>query len=150
VNAPLAAVVDFHRRPTGLRLLSPPPIVVRLLGWSDLDGSGHSHGSSALMRFTIGIGPARVPWTARIEWESASGFTDRMIAGPFASWTHRHRFVSLGANLTEIRDEITAELLPELAGGLLGRAIWSGLPILFAYRRYRTRQLLQAKEVGVV
>jgi len=95
------------------------------------------------MRFAMGIGKARVEWVALIEDSSESGFVDRQLAGPFAAWTHRHRFVALDPHTTEIRDEISAEIRAAPLWGPVGLVMWVSLPALFAYRAFQTRRLLE-------
>ncbi|MGL4551102.1 MAG: SRPBCC family protein, partial [Gemmataceae bacterium] len=67
--------------------------------------------------------------------------------GPFASWYHRHHFLSDGQGGTTLRDEV--EYQPPL--GVLGR--WFGgrlirakLERMFAYRHDTTRRLIESGE----
>ncbi len=139
VRAPLASVADFHRRAESLRLLTPPPTMLRILEAPPVLASAD------VMRFSMGIGPARLEWVARIEDVSDTGFLDRQISGPFAAWTHRHTFVPVDAETTEVRDEVSADLRPHPAWAAVGLAIWAGLPALFTYRAFQTRWLLEPR-----
>lgn len=139
VSAPLARVAEFHRRADSLRLLTPPPTMLRILEAPSVLGS------SDVMRFSMGIGPTRLEWVARIEDASETGFVDRQLSGPFAAWTHRHTFVPVDDDTTEVRDEISADIKMHPIWAALGLAIWASLPALFAYRALQTRWLLEPR-----
>ena len=87
VGAPLADVVDFHRRPVNMRRLTPPPILVQFQQRPDEIFEG------AEMRFTLWIGPLPVRWRARFDNVTATSFRDSQLEGPFARWEHVHTFV---------------------------------------------------------
>lgn len=90
------------------------------------------------------LGPLPVRWVAQIEETEGLGFVDRQIRGPFAQWIHRHTFVPVDESLTEVHDEITVELHERSRfWQIVGFSMWLGLPILFAYRGWQTRRLLQ-------
>ncbi len=98
------------------------------------------------MVFTIGFGPLRIRWVARIDESAPNGFVDRQLSGPFASWVHRHSFTGLDGGTTEVVDRIEATLRPHPLYGPIGLAMWSSLPILFAYRGWKTRRLLGQRQ----
>ena len=136
VKAPQAAVADFHRRPLALAGITPPPIVVRLRR------APRALVQGADVEFTIWLGPLPVRWLARIEESSPTGFVDRQIDGPFRRWRHRHQFVPVDDATTEVVDEVEAALSCHPLWGPVGLAMWLGLPLVFAYRQRRTRDLL--------
>jgi ligand-binding SRPBCC domain-containing protein len=142
VPTPLAAVADFHRRPASLVALTPPPLVLSLDHPEALLGEG------ADISFTIWLGPLPIRWNARIEGLSPCGFADRQISGPFASWTHRHTFVSAGERWTVVMDDVSADLRRHPFWGPIGLLLWLGMPALFAYREWRTRHALTAPPAG--
>lgn len=94
------------------------------------------------MDFTLWLGPVPIRWLARIEDVSPTGFTDRQIRGPFQEWVHRHTFVSLDETATLVVDEIQLALHPHLWRALVGLGMWLSLPLLFAYRSWKTRRLI--------
>lgn len=94
------------------------------------------------MRFTLWLGPFPIHWHAAIEAVSDTGFADRQLSGPFAHWVHRHTFIESGDGLTTVRDEIEYVYRRHLVWGAVGRLFVLGLPVLFAYRAWRTRRLL--------
>ena len=131
VNAPLAAVADFHRSTAALRQLSPPPMIVQFHRIEPMaDGS--------ISDFTMWLGPVPIRWVAvHSDVSDQEGFTDSQQSGPFRTWVHRHTFRAIDATTTEVVDEIQAE-----PGNLISRFMWLNLPILFAYRGWKTRRVL--------
>lgn len=137
VHAPLEAVRDFHRRADSMRRITPPPV------WVQLRQAPETLGEGVQMDFTLWLGVLPLRWQARIENVSANGFDDRQVAGPFAEWLHRHRFEALDERATRVVDWVEAKLHPSLLRRLVGFLMWINLPLLFAYRAWRTRRLLQ-------
>lgn len=142
-RAPLADVVEFHRRASSLPAITPPPLAARLESSPEVLDAGDE------MSFTVGLGPFRIRWVARIEESTASGFVDSQISGPFASWEHRHSFTEIDAATTEVVDRIESKLKAHPIYGPAGFAMWLGLPLLFAYRGWKTRRLLERPRVAV-
>jgi ligand-binding SRPBCC domain-containing protein len=137
VQAPLGRVAEFHRDTKVLKHLTPPPLIVKFNELQPL-----AEGSVA--DFTIWIGPLPIRWVAiHSDVDPEIGFTDTQVAGAFEAWTHRHSFSALDGNSTEIRDEIKALPSRHPFWGLVSRFIWLNLPILFAYRAWRTRKALE-------
>jgi len=139
VRAPMAAVADFHAQSASMGAITPPPIVVtvhrapvRLADGDEMD-------------FTLWLGPLPVHWIAQIEDAGPVGFTDRQVCGPFAKWIHCHRFVVVDESVTEVLDEIELNLRPHWVWGLVGLGMWLSLPLLFAYRGWKTRRLLKTR-----
>ena len=137
VRATVAEVGEFHSRSTSLVALTRPVMSMRLEHAPPVLQSGDT------MTFRIWLGPLPVRWTARIEDADTSGFTDRQLAGPFAEWVHRHTFQSTGTATTRVVDSIRARLRPHIVWGPAGLMMWLGLPVLFAYRGWRTRRALE-------
>ena len=136
VAAPLERVVQFHRMRQSLAAITPPPMIVQMQEGPEMLSSGDE------LRFTLWLGPCPIRWHAAIEAMSDAGFADRQISGPFAHWVHRHTFIASGDGLTTVRDEIEYVYRDHLIWGLIGRLFVLGLPLLFAYRAWRSRQLL--------
>jgi len=139
VRAPMAVVADFHAQSASMGAITPPPIVVtvhrapvRLADGDEMD-------------FTLWLGPLPVHWIAQIEDAGPVGFTDRQVCGPFAKWIHCHRFVVVDESVTEVLDEIELNLRPHWVWGLVGLGMWLSLPLLFAYRGWKTRRLLKTR-----
>jgi ligand-binding SRPBCC domain-containing protein len=137
VQAPLSAVKHFHTRASTLKDITPPLIFMQVHNAPAVMGEGDT------MDFTMWLGPIPIRWCARIENEHPRGFWDRQVSGPFASWLHHHSFAPLGPDQTEVLDEVEATLHSNWYYRIVGVAMWVGLPLLFAYRSWRTRSLLQ-------
>jgi ligand-binding SRPBCC domain-containing protein len=136
VDAPLSAVADFHSRSKNMAAITPPPILVRMKEAPEQLAEGSP------MAFTLWAGPLPIPWVSRIEAVTQYGFIDRQLEGPFKTWIHQHSYAPLSATKTLVRDEIQAELKRHPWWGLVGLAMWLGMPLLFAYRAWQTRRIL--------
>lgn len=136
VAASQQKVAQFHRARHSLAAITPPPLIVQIQESPEVLSSGDE------LRFTLWLGPFPICWHAAIEAVSEAGFADRQIQGPFAHWVHRHTFMKSGEGLTLVRDEIEYAYKRHLVWGLVGRLFVLGLPVLFAYRAWRTRRLL--------
>ena len=137
VHAPLAGVAEFHSRAGSMAAITPPPILVRIHRAPEVLQDGDE------MDFTLWLGLLPVRWTAQIEAVSPAGFTDRQRRGPFAAWAHRHSFIAIDERTTEVIDEVTLKFRPHLLWGPVGLSMWLGLPVLFAWRAWKTKKLLE-------
>jgi ligand-binding SRPBCC domain-containing protein len=137
LKAPLEQVAEFHSRAASMAAITPLPIVVRIQRAPAVLTEGDE------MEFTMWLGPFPIHWMARIEQVSSTGFTDRQLQGPFAAWSHRHEFVSVDEHSTEVVDSIALNLRRHPVWWLVGAAMRLGLPVLFAYRAWKTRRLLE-------
>ena len=59
------------------------------------------------------------------------------------SWRHQHRFVAIDELTTDVVDEVELEVRPHPIWGPVGLGMALNLPVLFAYRAWRTRGLLE-------
>jgi ligand-binding SRPBCC domain-containing protein len=137
VHAPLSAVADFHAQSASMGAITPPPLVTQVHQAPPRLKEGDK------MDFTLWLGPLAINWVACIENVSPNGFDDRQICGPFRHWIHRHRFITEDDQTTKVVDEIEASLKRHPWWGLVGLGMWLGLPMLFAYRGWKTRRLLE-------
>ncbi len=139
VNAPLVDVQRFHSLSTSMGAITPPPVIVRIHSAPVKLNEGDE------MDFTMWLGPLPVRWLARIEEVTPTSFADRQIRGPFTKWIHRHSFVAIDANTSEVRDHVEAELSTHPFWKLLGGFMWLNMPVLFTFRKFKTRWLLNKK-----
>jgi ligand-binding SRPBCC domain-containing protein len=137
VDAPVAAVRDFHHDTRALRRLTPPPTFVQLHSIEPL-------GEGSVSRFTLWVGPLPLPWKAVHRGVSDHGFTDVQAEGPAAKWEHTHSFVPLSDGATEVREHIEFEHKPGLRG-VVTRVLfaWPNLWAMFTYRKLVTRWCLR-------
>lgn len=124
--------------------ITPPPVIVRV-----------HHAPAILhtndeMAFTLWVGPLPIHWVARIEEVTPTGFVDRQLRGPFQTWIHRHTFHPVTAGVTEVIDEIEIALADAWLWKVVGWGMYLNLPILFAYRAWQTKRLVQKANVHVV
>ncbi|MBN2503098.1 MAG: hypothetical protein JXB38_20140 [Anaerolineales bacterium] len=134
VNAPLEHIAAFHSDSRALKMLTPPPIFVAFHHLEPL-------GEGSLADFTMWFGPIPIHWRAvHSEVDPQHGFIDTQESGPFAFWQHRHTFTPIDENTTLVEDTIQAQPSNHVFYGLVSRLMWLTLPLLFAYRAWRTRQ----------
>lgn len=141
VHAPLADVVTFHQRSDSMGAITPPPIGVQVHYAPPRLREGDQ------MDFTLWLGPIPLRWVARIEQTTPISFVDRQLRGPFDQWVHLHTFLPLDEQTTAVVDRVEAHLSQHWFWRLVGINMWLGLPILFAYRAWKTRQTLQSQPV---
>jgi ligand-binding SRPBCC domain-containing protein len=137
IKAPVKAVADLHRDPQNLKRLTPPPV------WVVINRAPERLSDGSDMAFTMWFGPLPIRWKARIEKIEGEGFQDRQLSGPFAYWVHRHSFHALTDNESKIDDQIDFGLRRHLLWGAVGLFMKLTLPLLFFYRRWKTRRLLE-------
>lgn len=137
VHAAQELVDSFHRNPQILRSITPLPIIVQFHHVEPI-----YEGSS--VDFTLWFGPIPVRWVAgHSRVGKDKGFVDEQIRGPFKRWVHQHVFEPLGPHTTEVVDEIEADLRLHPWWLLVGVMMWITLPILFAYRAWKTRRMIE-------
>ena len=137
VKAPLETVAAFHRQSSSMAAITPPPVIVRIHKAPTILKDGDE------MDFTLWLGPLPLHWLARIEQASPTGFIDRQVRGPFTRWVHTHTFQTLDPITTAVLDEV--EVIPSQNPfwKLVGYGMWFTLPMLFAFRGWKTRRLLE-------
>lgn len=170
VRAPLNAVVDFHARSDSMGAITPPPVIVRVhhappmlsegdemdfslwfgpfsLRWvariEDVVRPEGSTGKQDVVQ-AEGLIPTRSLPQALSEAEEmvTASFADRQLRGPFDHWLHRHTFIAIDETTTLVMDEIELKFRRHPLWGLVGLGMWLSLPLLFAYRAWKTRQFL--------
>jgi ligand-binding SRPBCC domain-containing protein len=136
VNAPLTRVSEFHSRSVNMPKLTPPPMRTQLLNASEILKAGDD------MDFNLILGPIKIHWVAHLELLSLEGFTDRQLIGPFKEWVHQHHFTSVNETTTLVLDDIDVRLRKHPLWWIVGMGMYLTLPILFTFRKWKTRRLL--------
>jgi len=133
VNAPLAAVSQFHHDTSALKRLTPPPTIVQLHDVEPL-------AEGSVSRFTLWIGPLPLRWTAVHKDVSEYGFTDIQSEGPAKTWEHTHTFTPVNDNATEIREHVEYDHKRGF-WGVVTRVLFArpNLYLMFTYRKLMTR-----------
>lgn len=149
IDAPLAAVWEFHSTESGLVALTPDWMGLRVEETRGPDGEPDPAvlETGATLRLStqpLGVMPEQ-SWTseivARERTEGSAYFRDVMHDGPFEAWEHTHSFYSDGDS-TVLRDHVRYELPLGAVGRVLGPAAVVGFEPMFRYRHRRTRELL--------
>ena len=138
VKASLTRVAQFHHDARALKRLTPPPIIAQIHYVEPL-------AENSVAEFTLWFGPLPIRWMAvHTAVDMLHGFTDVQQQGPLKSWAHTHTFVPVSDKITKVREHIEFEHYPGLRG-LLSRLLFPrvGLYLLFTYRKWITRRLLE-------
>lgn len=136
VDAPLAAVRDFHHDTSALKRLTPPPTIIQLHEIEPL-------AEGSVSKFTLWVGPLPLHWTAVHRDVSTHGFTDVQREGPAAKWEHTHTFTPLSETETEIHEHIEYEHKSGFWGVVTWLLFsWPNLYLMFTYRRLMTQWCL--------
>lgn len=139
VKSSLEEVRQFHAVSASMAAITPPPVVVKLHKAPRVLIDGEE------MVFTLWVGFFPIRWHAKIENVSENGFDDRMLAGPFQSWIHHHRFYPQDSRTTMVEDTVRAEFRDDFPWKWIGRLMWINMPVLFKFRAWRTQQLLSKR-----
>lgn len=137
VAAPVEAVARFHSDTRALKRLNLPGLFLQFHRLEPV-------AEGSLADFTIWLGPIPIRWQAsHFDVDTNRGFTDVQTRGPFAQWRHCHSFEILDDQNSRVSDEIKAQ-----PGSLISHLMWAGMPLLFAYRAWRTRRILEKDYCG--
>jgi ligand-binding SRPBCC domain-containing protein len=132
VKAPLDRVATFYGNIKVIKKLTPPPLMVQFHEAQPL-----AEGSR--VDFTIWVGPFPIRWLAIHEAVNLpTSFIDHQVIGPFTTWQHHHQLERVDVNVTKVVDEVSVEFK-----GLVSHLMWIGLPLVFTYRAWITRHLLE-------
>ncbi|MCX5688951.1 MAG: NAD-dependent epimerase/dehydratase family protein, partial [Planctomycetota bacterium] len=138
---PAAALLAWHARAGAFERLMPPWERLSILSRQGSINDGDR------LTFQIHKGPARITWDAGHRSLTDAdgtrlGFEDFLIKGPFAAWTHKHRFLqSTDPSLSTLDDAVTWRLPGGPIGALLGNTpAAASIDRMFAFRHERTRR----------
>ncbi|MCX6044321.1 MAG: hypothetical protein NT075_04360 [Chloroflexi bacterium] len=137
VQSPLSAVAAFHSQSASMGAITPPPVIVQIHQAPAILAEGD------LMDFTMWLGPLPIHWLARIEQVTPISFVDAQLRGPFTKWVHHHTFMPLNGQTTTVIDRVEAIVSEHWFWKMVGWGMWLNLPVLFAYRGWKTRQMLE-------
>jgi uncharacterized protein len=128
------SLFDWHARPGAIERLSPPWDPLEVLSRT----GGIGVGDEVVMRMHAGPIPYR--WQARhVLYEPGRCFRDIQIEGPFAAWSHTHRFIPEGPGRSRLHDIIEYRLpLHQLSGFWFNSAVERKLNRIFTYRHRTT------------
>lgn len=126
-------VYAWHTRPGALERMVPPWEELKVLELEGGFGSG-------TVTFEVAIGPLHHRWRAEYR-DTIPGrqFVDVQTEGPFAHWSHTHRFEPAGPERCRITDQIEYELPFGAAGELASGAIEHRIARAFRFRHATLR-----------
>ncbi|MBI4538457.1 MAG: TIGR01777 family protein [Gemmatimonadetes bacterium] len=133
LDAPLAEVFAWHRRPGSLERMLPPWERMRVLEWENVGVE------SARLVLELRRGPWRRRWVLR-QREDVEGeeLCLEQVDGPFEVWLHRQRFAPTPGGRTLLEDEVEYRLPPGPLGELVvGGAVRRTLQRVFRFRHAR-------------
>ncbi len=142
-ESPILASADalyaWHARPGALTRLAPPWQTLRIV-----DQRGTIHDGD-LLTFQVKQGPLWMTWVAEHgAHELGRQFQDVQRRGPFARWTHTHRFDPINDQQSILRDQISYTLpLAPLSEWVAGWAVRDMLDRMFHFRHERTMNDVQ-------
>ncbi len=131
----------YHERVGALQRLIPPWESVVI----EKSDQSLTVGSQVVLKSRVAGIPVR--WLAEhTEYDPPHLFADTQVSGPFANWSHQHRFQSAGEDQSILNDVIEYEVpmgsLGRLLGGGLARKM---VESMFAYRHRVTRDDLRLR-----
>ena len=138
IQASLESVMEFHRAASSLASITPPFFFM-----GDLEAPDPLQEGS-LLSFKLWLGPLPVRWQSRIENMNPAGFDDIQVSGPFERWVHTHSFEAASPTSCWVVDRVEFRLRRHPYWFLLGGLMALGLPILFAYRGWKTKSMLES------
>lgn len=133
----LAEVRDFHSKSRNMAEITPPPVIVRIQNAPQTLREGDE------MQFTLWLLFIPIRWLSRIEDVTTTGFVDRQLRGPFKTWRHKHSYQEENSHTIAVVDEVEADLSSNPFWWLVGAGMWISMPLLFAYRAWKTQKLLE-------
>lgn len=139
VNASIENVIAFHNDPRALKILTPPGMFVQFKKIEPIK-------ENSIADFVMWLGPLPIHWLAIHSDVGRDGFTDTQLSGPFKFWQHQHTFVVKDQTATEIIDTVNFDFSNHPFWGLVSRLMGFGLPLLFGFRGWATRNILESKK----
>ena len=173
VKAPQAAVADFHRHSNSMGAITPPPVVVRVhhapavlcegdqmdftmwlgplpihwvarieqitpVSFVDRQLSGPFGAWEHLHTYVEVLAPpAPQSWGEKETTAAPQSWGEEETNATLNSWGEEQ------APTTVVIDQVTAEFSRHWFWRLVGLGMWVSLPMLFAYRGWKTRRILE-------
>lgn len=121
----------FFADAKNLEAITPPSMSFHIESMSP-----ETMGEGTLIDYRLKVHGIPMHWTTRIErWAPPHEFVDVQLKGPYALWSHTHRFEKLGAG-TLMTDQVFYRLPFGFFGWLGGSALVNGdLAKIFGFRR---------------
>lgn len=134
---PRNKVFAFFAEPTNLARITPAE-----MGFAIVTPQPIVMESGLTIDYTVRVAGFPMRWRSRItRWDPPNEFVDQQIHGPYAHWSHAHRFRDVSEG-TEIEDEVHYSL-PFWPLGELGHwFVVRQLDAVFRHREIAIRRIL--------
>jgi len=138
VPLPRERIFPFFADAGNLARLTPPA-----MGFQIVTPTPIAMGEGTLIDYRIRVFGVGLRWRTLISrWDPPNEFVDEQLRGPYAAWTHRHRFTDLPNGGTLIEDDVRFRLPFGPLGALAGPIVRRQLRTIFRYRRAAISDLI--------
>jgi len=134
---PRDRVFAFFAAAENLGRITPPELGFQIRSATPVDMS-----AGALIEYTIKLWGIPLRWQTRIsDWSPPARFVDEQLRGPYKTWVHTHRFLSVDGG-TDIDDEVVYELPFGIIGRIVAPLVRLQLARIFRYRQAQVARLI--------
>ena len=139
LTQPRSVVFPFFADAANLGRITPPELRFEIVTPRPIDMR-----EGALIDYRISTWHIPMRWRTLIsEWNPPFEFVDVQLAGPYADWVHRHRFIDLGDDGTLMEDYVRFRLPLGRLGAMAGFIVRRQLTRIFTFRAATIPSLLR-------
>lgn len=139
LDLPRQTVFNFFADANNLERITPPELNFQIITPQPIEIKQNS-----LLDYKLKLRGFPLTWRTEISvWNPPHSFVDRALKSPYKQWIHRHTFIELGANKTQIDDEVRYRLPLEPLGDAIHFLIRRELDYIFNFRQKTVLEILQ-------